>query len=123
MTERERLIKLLDECIAIHNCSFSPNKPLTTNSLADYLLEHGTICPPCKVGSTVWCVLEDKRAEGGWFISEEHVTDVSTRGIWLSAFAPPKDDHGNFIPWKQVGVDTFTTREEAEAALAERRKA
>ena len=123
MTERERLIKLLDERIAIQECSFSPDKPLTTDALADYLLARGVIVPPCKVKNTVWCVLEDKQAEGGWFISEEHVTDAGARGIWLSAFAPPKDDHGNFIPWKQVGVDTFTTREEAEAALAERRKA
>ena len=93
------------------------------SEIAERLIEDGVIVPPCKVESAVWCVLEDKRAESGWFISEEHVTDVSARGIWLSAFAPPKDDHGNFIPWEQIGVDVFTTREEAEAALAERRKA
>ena len=54
MTEHERLIKLLDERIAIQECSFSPDKPLTTDSLADYLLEHGVIVPPCKVGDTVY---------------------------------------------------------------------
>lgn len=53
MTERERLIKLLDERIAIQECSFSPDKPLTTDKLADYLLVHGVIVPPCKVGT--WC--------------------------------------------------------------------
>lgn len=95
---------------------------MTTDALADYLLERGVIIPPCKVGSVVWCLLDDAMEEGGWFISEEHVTDVSARGIWLSQFYPPKDDHGNFILWEQVGTDTFTTREEAEAALAERRK-
>lgn len=122
MTERERLIKLLDERIAIQECSFSPDKPLTTDSLAGYLLAHGVIIPPCKVGSAVWLVLEDKFAEGGWFISEEHVTDVGARGIWLSAFDPPKDDHGNFIPWEQIGMDAFTTREEAETELERRTK-
>lgn len=91
------------------------------SEIAERLIEDGdVIVTPCKVGDVVWCVLEDHPSEGDWFISEEHVTDVSARGIWLSAFAPPKDDHGNFIPWEQVGVDIFTTHEEAEAALAER---
>lgn len=115
MTERERLIELIQS--AVGGCARH-----WAEVIADYLLDHGVIVTPCKVGDTVWCVLEDKRAEGGWFIGKEHVTDVSARGIWLSAFAPPKDDHSNFIPWEQVGVDTFTTREEAEATLAERRR-
>ena len=114
MTELEKLAELIES--ATYWGADTPEK------IAERLIDEGVIVPPCKVENTVWCVLEDKRAEGGWFISEEHVTDVSARGIWLSAFAPPKDDHGNFIPWEQVGVDTFTTREEAEAALVERRR-
>lgn len=115
MTERERLAERIRSAMC-----WGWTEP---SEIAERLIEDGdVIVTPCKVKSAVWCVLEDKRAEGGWFISEEHVTDVGARGIWLSAFAPPKDDHGNFIPWEQVGVDTFTTREEAEAALAERRR-
>lgn len=113
MTERERLAEMIRS--AMYWGADTPSE------IAERLIDEGVIAPPCKVGNTVWCVLEDERAEGGWFISEEHATDVSARGIWLSAFAPPEDDHGNFIPWEQIGVDTFTTREEAEAALAERR--
>lgn len=115
MTELERLAELIESAMY-----WGANTP---EEIAERLIDEGVIVPPCKVGIAVWLVLEDKSAEGGWFISEEHVTDVGTRGIWLSAFDPPKDDHGNFIPWEQIGVDTFTTREEAEAALAERRKA
>ena len=142
MTERERLIKLLSRYFQIGDSyaynltrvktafevgtmsleDFEEFDENTVADIADHLIDHGIIVPPCKVKNTVWCVLEDERAKGGWFIGKEHVTDVSARGIWLSAFAPPKDDHGNFIPWEQVGVVTFTTREEAEAALAERRK-
>ena len=114
MTELEKLAELIES--AMYWGADTPEK------IAERLIDDGVIVPPCKVESAVWCVLEDKRAESGWFISEEHVTDVSARGIWLSAFAPPKDDHGNFIPWEQIGVDVFTTREEAEAALEERRR-
>lgn len=113
MTERERLAERIRSAMC-----WGWTEP---SEIAERLIDDGdVIVTPCKVGGTVWLVLEDNLSEGDWFISEEHVTDVSARGIWLSAFAPPKDDHGNFIPWEQVGVDIFTTREEAEAALAER---
>lgn len=112
MTEHKRLVELIESAVSIMQ-----NTP---EKLAAYLLDHGVIVPPCKVGDTVWCLLDDDMEEEGWFISEEHVTDVSARGIWLSQFYPPKDDHGNFILWEQVGTDTFTTREEAEAALRRR---
>ena len=106
MTEHERLIKLLDERIAIQECSFSPDKPLTTDSLADYLLEHGVIVPPCKVGAAVWCI----------------VTKKSRSGLKFSYIKKTR------MRWSNIeriiegfGVTAFYTREEAEAAMAERR--
>ncbi len=119
MSERERLIELIHKALLDMRGKYVGMPVKRCKHIADYLLEHGVIVLPCKVGDTVWCVIEDTLAEGGWFISEEHVTDVSIRGIWLSQFAPPEDDHGNLIPWEQVGINTFLTREEAEAALAE----
>lgn len=104
MTERERLIKLLDERIAIQECSFSPDKPLTTDSLADYLLDHGIIAPPCKVGDTVY-----------------EVDIISNR---VNRFVINDLYHiGRLIDDECFGTLVFLTREEAEAALAERRKA
>lgn len=115
MTERERLAELIES--AMYWGADTPEK------IAERLIDEGVICPPCKVRSVVWCLIEEKMEEEGWFISEEHVTDVSARGIWLSQFYPPESDHGSFIPWEWIGAETFATREEAEAALAERRKA
>ena len=103
MTERERLIKLLDERIAIQECSFSPDKPLTTDSLAGYLLERGVIVPPCNVGDTVY-------QTDGCRIYESTVREIiyGTDGIAFDKTA--------------IGTSVLLTREEAEAALAERRK-
>lgn len=47
MTERERLIELLDQ-----NCGYSEEQKAET--LADYLLANGVIVPPCKVGDKVY---------------------------------------------------------------------
>lgn len=104
MTERERLIKLLDERIAIQECSFSPDKPLTTESLADYLLDHGVIVFPCNVGAPVYTLLPDKQ-----HYFKTRAFPLTTLAKWVQ--------NGDF------GSNVFLTREEAEAALVERRKA
>ena len=106
MTERERLIKLLDERIAIQECSFSPDKPLTTDSLADYLLKHGVIVPPCKVGDTVYHV-----GVGKIFKSTiAKITRYRDRTIYESSAIAFEDS--------AIGKAVFLTREEAEATLA-----
>lgn len=103
MTERERLIKLLDERIAIQECSFSPDKPLTTDSLADYLLAHGVIAPPCKVGDTVY--------EVG--IISNRVNQFEIKDLYHL---------GRLIEDECFGTWVFLTREEAEAELERRTK-
>lgn len=49
MSERERLIKLLDQ-----NCGYVEEQK--AEMLADYLLENGVIVPPVKVGGIVWVI-------------------------------------------------------------------
>ncbi len=50
MTDRERLIKLLDRYYFEEN----PNTNSYFTELADYLLENGVIVSHCKVGDTVY---------------------------------------------------------------------
>lgn len=120
MTERERLIKLLDERIAIQECSFSSDEPLTTDSLADYLLDHGVIVPPCKVGDTVWMV-RNLQIERWKVVSIEKAASYMRLGIKFIA----RGVHSApiLINTRCIGEIIFLAREEAEAALAERRKA
>lgn len=49
MTDRERLIELMQKCdiVQIQTSKF-------IEGFADYLLEHGVIVLPCKVGDTVY---------------------------------------------------------------------
>ena len=71
-----------------------------TEYLAEYLLEHGVIIPPCKVGDTVYSIemrIVDKRVK-------YKVCEIPfSLTLWESG-------------WK----DIFLTREEAERALKER---
>ncbi len=103
MTERERLAELIAECITIRECSFSEDKRPTCEELADYLLSKGVICPPCKVGDIIYALTYD-----GKYCMPLKVTCRESLVRWMD-----EDQFGNAL---------FTTREEAEAALAEKRK-
>ena len=53
MTELERLTVLIEECAAIHESGFDPDKRISAEALARYLLSNGVILPLCKVGDYV----------------------------------------------------------------------
>lgn len=119
MTERERLIKLIEQC----SCHYSP--PCTgeccechnvemydrnIEHIADHLLANGVIVPPCKVGDTVYVcfsrtrVIECKVAR----IIIEHIEEIGMSFICYGGM------HFDMRHW---GKTVFLTREEAEKAL------
>lgn len=104
MTERERLAELLAECITIRECSFADDKRPTCEELADYLLNKGVICPPCKVGDVVY-----------------HTDGCRIYECTVRTVIYETDIVGLAFDRTAIGKTVFLTREEAEAVLAERR--
>lgn len=70
----------------------------------------------CKIGDAVYFVCED---DDDYFISENKVTDVSSKGFFVSCYDPPQDDLGFFELYDVVGKDAFFTKDEAEQRLKE----
>ena len=70
-----------------------------------------------KIGQKVYMniLCGDFDEEEEYVICECTVTDIGLRGFWISAFAVPQNDHGDFVAWNRVEDDVFFTREEAEA--------
>lgn len=100
MTERERLIELLDVII-------QPGEK-TLGDIADYLLEKGVIVLPCKVGDTIYrCGYPSKKVYE-WEI--EHVKLYLDEIVFV-------DDSDNEFTAEDIGKTVFLTREEAEKAL------
>ncbi len=123
MTERERLAELIAECITIRECSFSEDKRPTCEELADYLLSKSVICSPCKVGDVVWVVYTPKwpanpSDKGKWFMRQDGIQRIifGAKGVSFETW------NMGTMPSKAIGEKLFLTREEAEAALAERQK-
>lgn len=122
MSERERLVELVNAAKDQHPAVPLMNgcKPDFGNFLADYLLANGIICPPCKVGDTVYK------------ISRNIVRKCEV--VYLGISADEKCSRLNFVEnhadgtfyksysmvFDVIGKTVFLTREEAEKALAER---
>lgn len=81
--------------------------------------EHRLIVPPCKVGDTVFCLLEDAPAyypdTNGWYISKETVHEITTKGLILCEIESVGSVYVE--PFDQIGKTIFLTYEEAEKAL------
>ncbi len=107
MTERERLAELIRSAMI-----WGYDTP---DAIAERLLDEGVICPPCKVGDVVWML---KNQIERWKVASIEKTPKDIR-IGLK---PTARSSVIYVSERYIGEFIFLTREEAEAALAERRK-
>ena len=96
MTDREELTALL---MAGAGDWLGKDGALNCSKLADYLIEHGVIVLPCKVGDTLCCES----------VIKGHITYLKAPDLaWI-------------VENRELfGKEIFLTREEAEKALKER---
>lgn len=109
MTDRERITALL---MAGAGDFLGKGGALNCTKLADYLLEHGVIVPPCKVGDRVYRPSDCLGVVQFVIIS---FTIYESEMFFT-------DDSENIIYPSDIGKTVFLTREEAEQALKEREK-
>ena len=107
MTDRERLIDLIR---GAKKHTKNANSDLERNMIfAEYLLEHGVIAPPCKVGDRVYRPSDCLGIVQFVIIS---FTIYESEMVFT-------DDSENIIYLSDIGKTVFLTREEAERALKE----
>ena len=124
VSERERLVELLNDsqnhCATIEFCDgcIGMGKGFSCfyHYQADYLLANGVIVPPCKVGDTVYSIegktVKSHIIEG---IQVWRDGEITVKYGWRNQAYEVKSA-------RAFGKTVFLTREEAEAALAERSK-
>lgn len=119
MTERERLIELLDIII-------QPGQK-TLGDIADHLLANGVIVPPCKVGDTVYRIVEMGtgihykqvgRYEVGCTKGYKIVPCEEKKKRFIRSVAVTQNNF--FDICENFGKTVFLTKEDAEKALKER---
>ena len=114
MTEHERLVDLLDE--AFLECDDNYGRP-NTEQVAEHLLNNGVIAPPCKVGDTVYSIVD-----GITQVFEGRVYAIEITEFGTVYRFTRKGYYTGGCTEEAIGKTVFLTREEAEAALKERSK-
>ncbi len=109
MTIRERLIKLIQNCVdsCPRNCA---------EKIADFLLANGVILPPCNVGDTIYFDTFKRGEEIG--IQSHKVASINVTVETERTFG----SIGAEIPDWAFGKTVFLTHEEAEKALCDMKK-
>lgn len=120
MTDRDRLIELIQEAEDDYMVYEMGAQALTIGIfksreeyIADHLIANGVICPPCKVGDTVYALYNGKVLKANIFSMKiETEDDKYVYMLKLKIF-----DH--FFQFKTflLGKTVFLTCEEAEKAL------
>ena len=130
MTDRERLIDLIR---GAKKHTKNANSDLERNMIfADYLLEHGVIVLPCKVGDTVYritqCSCEDidgeqTECEFYGFGTDDRICEIPNDAkcpYKLRVASCNVTEINIFMFAREWQSAAFLTREEAERALKER---
>lgn len=122
MTERERLKNL------ILDANIQPQGESWSETIADYLLAHGVIDPPCKVGDVVY--IHDYPFRGGG-VNPYQITNLlitqNKKGVWTKKYRAMWIKDGNTVDaqfnfdFTDIGKTVFLSRVEADQALAEKK--
>ena len=120
---RDKLVELIQKSDILCDSCGENSSSYCAEFLADYLLINGVIAPPCKLGSTVYMVISDKRVKkpyecevvGFWYSKEESCSNIHlvryVNGVFDCSFS---------VPFDQFGKTVFLRKNEAENALKER---
>lgn len=131
--QRERLVELLKGV----EYQYTKINSITTENVADWLLRHGVIVPPCKVGDKLYAISKSRIAEctceeisihNEISISADFNCDYDCKGCpfnsWKQDFHTSEyscdGEYGTwFFSLEDFGKTVFFSREEAEKALKE----
>ena len=105
MTDRERLIELLEDTLHEWESDVSVQ---TLTEIAEHLIENGVIVPPCKVGDICWFIRSNKIIK----TTIEKIV-LKEKGLYLKLSCNSLYE----TTCRSIGKTVFFTYEEAEKTL------
>lgn len=70
-----------------------------------------------EIGTPVWMLVECDEAPEGYVIEENKVNEAGVNGFFVSDFAPPLNDIGEYLLYEELGETVFLTVKAAQVAL------
>lgn len=71
-------------------------------------MEQNVFYSPVKIGQKIYVRLE---IDGEIVVDELTVTEVASKGCFVSSYDPPEEDLGDYFPYRDLGR-TWTTQKE-----------
>ena len=106
----------LDEML--HSIQYVTIEPVACVKLIEHWIANKVKVFPCDVGDPGYFIIEDTNET---YISEDRITDVSTKGFFCSSTIGGCDSD-DFYPYSDLGEIAFLNKKEAEIAVKERGK-
>ena len=121
MTDRERLIELLEDTLHEWESDVSVQ---TLTEIAEHLIENGVIVPPCNLGDTVYIINRANKPQEMIFdLIDLRCTCVNDTDCMCGSLCNDIEhnacQHRFKNDFSDFGKTVFLTREEAEKALKE----
>ena len=91
-------------------------KYIYSDEIAQYLIEHGVVALPCKVGDTVYRLAHNKAGKEWMVVDFWEVVRIE---IYFEEIGIV-DDSDNYFTLEDIGESVFFSREEAEAKAKEK---
>ena len=114
MTDRDRLIKLVDKAKKEYTGDVTDHTE--TDYIVETLLNEGAILPPCKVGTPLFFLNDEDMCGGSVIESTEWIFVYDTDGLTIDTEVARFEYSYDYT----LGKTVFLTKEEAEAKLKER---
>lgn len=118
MTEKEKLVGLINEADSNYNFELSVGKipKPRVEYEAEFLLKNGVIVPPCEVGDKMYC-------DGKYFASHctGEIMEFPVNVVETTVSATFRGEIDVRFDFDDFGKIVFLTKEEAEKVLAEKR--
>ena len=124
MTQKEKLVELINEADSNYNFELSVGKipKPRVEYEAEFLLKNGVIVPPCKVGDTVWVIRSQTSNGKNLYILEDRVKRIVMERQECLQPAWTRIEFENITSEFEWGFSNiFLTKEQAEKVLAEKR--
>lgn len=117
---KEKLIELLNAMI-----DENKDKNITTEVMADYLIQNGVLVPPCKVGDTVYAFCEYWGVVLPYFVETLEISYYNkNENCYLYEANCTNAEQTDLLDsidfdFDDIGKTVFLTKEEAEKKLKE----
>ena len=76
----------------------------------------------CSIGDEIYLLIPGEDEPGGFSVEVNRVTEVGEKHVFFSAFYPPQDDMGVYIPISELGKSVFLAREQLDRVLEAKMK-